>query len=81
VASIPTAGLIAGLINWEAVFYIHGGLSLIWCVLWVLFVSDTPSNHKFISEAEKDYILTPIDAGDAANGGGGHGAPVKTVST
>ncbi len=56
VISIPTAGLIAGSLGWESVFYIHGGLALIWCVLWVILVSDCPDEHKWISEEEKEFI-------------------------
>ena len=56
VISIPTSGLIAGSLGWQAVFYIHGGLALLWCLLWILLVSDTPEAHKFISKEEKEYI-------------------------
>jgi len=41
---------------WEAVFYIEGGLSLIWVVLWIVFVSDSPDSHKFITEEERHMI-------------------------
>eukprot|EP00095_Tigriopus_kingsejongensis_P005794 maker-scaffold88_size394946-snap-gene-2.23 protein:Tk05794 transcript:maker-scaffold88_size394946-snap-gene-2.23-mRNA-1 annotation:"hypothetical protein DAPPUDRAFT_52115" len=57
VISIPTAGLIAGSLGWDWVFYLHGGLAGIWCVLWVIFVTDTPETNKFLSQAEKEYIL------------------------
>ena len=30
VLAIPTSGLIAGWLGWEAVFYIHGGVSSVW---------------------------------------------------
>lgn len=56
VLSIPSTGLIAGSLGWEWVFYIHGGLALIWCVLWAMFVSDAPDKNKFISEEEKRFI-------------------------
>ena len=57
VISIPTAGIIAGTLGWEAVFYVHGGLACVWLILWAILISDTPENNKFISIEEKTYIL------------------------
>lgn len=57
VASMMSSGIINTLCGWEYVFYIQGGLSLIWCILWLLFVSDSPSSHKLASSAEKEYIV------------------------
>ena len=71
VISIPSSGLIAANLGWEWVFYLHGGLSLIWCLLWVIFVSDTPQSHGFISEAERDYIVA-----NAASAKAGKAPPV-----
>jgi ACS family sodium-dependent inorganic phosphate cotransporter len=46
VVSMMSSGIINTLCGWEFVFYIQGGLSLIWCVLWVICVSDTPASHQ-----------------------------------
>ena len=58
VISLVTSGLIADNpeLGWEGVFYIHGGLSLIWCILWTIFVRDCPENHHLISADELEYI-------------------------
>ena len=56
VISIPTSGVIAGALGWEAVFYIHGGLSIIWCFLWAFFVTDDTQKHPFMSVEEKKFI-------------------------
>ena len=60
VISLVTSGLIAShpSLGWEGIFYLHGGLSLIWCVLWVVCVSDTPQKHPFISDTEKEFIIS-----------------------
>ena len=42
----------------KAVFYITGGFSLIWCILWFIFLSDEPRDHKFIGEKEINFIET-----------------------
>ncbi|CAB4057066.1 SLC17A [Lepeophtheirus salmonis] len=38
--------------------YLLAGLALIWCVVWMIFVTDTPETHKFISESEKEFITS-----------------------
>ena len=38
-------------------FYVHGGLSCVWCLLWLGLVTDTPRKHRFISEEERKLIL------------------------
>ena len=47
--------------GWESVFYVHGGLSCIWCLLWLGLVSDSPQKHSFISAEERKLILESQD--------------------
>ena len=42
----------------KAVFYITGGVSILWCILWFIFLSDEPRDHKYISEKEINFIET-----------------------
>ncbi|PNF27742.1 hypothetical protein B7P43_G12798 [Cryptotermes secundus] len=60
VLSLLFTGLIVQYINWEAVFYIMGGLSSIWCVLWWLLMTDSPRINPYISEEERDYIASSL---------------------
>ncbi|XP_069700130.1 sialin-like isoform X2 [Periplaneta americana] len=60
VLSLLFSGLIVQHVSWEAVFYIMGSLSCIWCVLWWVIMSDSPSDNKFISTEERDYILSSL---------------------
>lgn len=48
-------GFIGASINWEAVFYIQGGLSVIWLVMWPLCVTDNPANNPYIRASEWHY--------------------------
>ncbi|CAH2007224.1 unnamed protein product [Acanthoscelides obtectus] len=57
------SGLIAASISWEAVFYIEGGVSLIWLILWMTLTADTPQSQRFISEEERDYIVKSLNQG------------------
>ena len=54
--SIPTTGLLAGTVGWESVFYVHGGLAVIWLFLWAILISDSPEMNRFISVEEKNFI-------------------------
>ncbi len=68
--SLPTTGLIAGsALGWEGVFYLHGGLAVVWCFLWVAFVTDSPSDHRFISNEERELIESSTNAGSSAKKG------------
>ncbi len=78
VIAIPTAGLIAGSLGWEAVFYLHGALPLLWCVLWVIFVTDTPLTHRFIEQQEVDFITASTQHTHEESGGGDQ-EKVKTM--
>lgn len=57
--SLPSAGLIASspALGWEGIFYVQGGLAIVWCLMWAFLVYDTPEKHPLVSEDEKNYIL------------------------
>ncbi|KAL8608008.1 hypothetical protein ACOMHN_023824 [Nucella lapillus] len=60
-AVFPTAALLckygfAG--GWPAVFYVYGLLGLVWCVVWMAVVSDSPETSGWIHPEERDYIVT-----------------------
>ncbi|XP_026823302.1 sialin-like isoform X1 [Rhopalosiphum maidis] len=46
--------------GWPNVFYFFGVTSLIWFVLWCLFVYNDPNSHPFISDVERDYLKQSI---------------------
>ena len=43
--------------GWPSVFYIFGGLGVIWGIPWFLLVHDLPEQHPRISFSELQYIL------------------------
>jgi len=79
VISLPFSGMLAEFLGWESVFYVQGGLCFLWYAAWIMFVYDTPSSHKFISEEEKDLINSGI--GTSAHSGGHPQVPWKAVLT
>ncbi|RVE46450.1 hypothetical protein evm_008917 [Chilo suppressalis] len=48
--------------DWANVFYLFGGLGVIWFIFWVLLCYSTPNTHPFISEEEKLYLNNNIAA-------------------
>ncbi|KAJ6648408.1 Sialin [Pseudolycoriella hygida] len=67
VASMLMAGILAGNWGWESVFYVMGGLSLIWTILWIWLVQDTPNKQPLISEEERSFIRTSLGTVDSHN--------------
>ena len=48
----PIGGIIAGSsLGWRAIFYFTGGSGIIWCILWLFLVYDSPAKHP-------RYLLT-----------------------
>lgn len=54
------AGLLAGSFGWESVFYVMGGLSCVWVVLWWILVQDKPGLQSLISIEEREMITSSL---------------------
>ena len=67
VISLPFSGILADAFGWEAVFYVQGGLAMIWCVLWIFLVYDSPQDHPRIHPKELELFESCMD-----DGGHGH---------
>jgi sugar phosphate permease len=42
--------------GWMYLFFVSSLLGFIWLILWVTLTSNSPNNHKTISNHERDYI-------------------------
>lgn len=60
VSNLISGHLIASTEDWASVFYLFGGLGLIWFVLWTLLCYSDPQSHPFISEKERKYLQTEL---------------------
>ncbi|KXJ75041.1 hypothetical protein RP20_CCG012388 [Aedes albopictus] len=54
---IGTGYIIAELHSWRLVFYVWGGLALVWYVIWEMFGFDSPEHHPFITDKEKQALM------------------------
>lgn len=65
--------------GWRACFMITGGLGFLWLAIWLLLYHK-PSEHKGVSDAEREYILSDQE-GDVAGKGMGWGEALKHKQT
>lgn len=52
----PALGIIIETIGWVWAFIIPAIVACIWGIIWYFTVADSPSEHWWISEEERDYI-------------------------
>lgn len=65
--SLLLSGVLADSLGWQFVFYVQGGLSIIWCVLWIFLVFDKPENHPRITFHELELFERSDQADDDAH--------------
>lgn len=54
---IGTGYIIAELHSWRLVFYVWGGLAVVWYVIWEFLGFDSPEHHPFITDKEKQSLM------------------------
>ncbi|GBP29492.1 hypothetical protein EVAR_93289_1 [Eumeta japonica] len=60
VLSMLMAGILTQNLGWASVFYVMGGLSCIWCILWIILIQDSPQQQPMISIEERTMIVTAL---------------------
>ncbi|XP_076093168.1 sialin-like isoform X1 [Mytilus galloprovincialis] len=43
--------------GWPSIYYVLGAVSFVWCIVWIVFVRDSPEEMPGITDIEKKYIL------------------------
>ncbi|XP_062566874.1 uncharacterized transporter slc-17.2-like [Saccostrea cucullata] len=43
--------------GWPFIFYTYGGVTVLWLIVWLIFVTDSPTSHRWISVQETTYIV------------------------
>ncbi|CAH6806331.1 Slc17a3 [Phodopus roborovskii] len=59
-AVLLVGGVIIEALGWPFVFYIFGAVGCACCLLWFILVYDDPFSHPWISDPEKEYILSSL---------------------
>lgn len=63
IVSMPLSGLLSeygfdG--GWPSIFYVFGLVGAIWCIAFLMMVSEDPESDKNIQEDEKKYIVSAL---------------------
>lgn len=59
IVSIPTISYLAIVLeNWQAIFIIVAILGFLWLIPWFIIVKGSPKNHAWLTDEERDYILS-----------------------
>ncbi|XP_054738585.1 putative inorganic phosphate cotransporter isoform X1 [Anastrepha obliqua] len=54
---MATSGIIASSsMGWPGIFYLSGGIGVIWAILWAIWGANSPAESKLISPEEKKFI-------------------------
>jgi len=79
IVGLTLSGLIVDSLGWEAVFYIEGPVALIFLLMWMTLVYDSPEQHPRISDKEKAYIARAM--GKTGNNQKKMPVPWKSIAT
>ena len=74
IIAIPLIGYLSIFMDWKLVFILIGVLGLLWLIPWLVLVKSPPKTHPWLSEDERQYILSgqineDVD-GDGTHDGG-----------
>lgn len=58
IISIPLIGYLALFFSWKVIFVLVGATGLLWLIPWLIVVKAPPGAHPWISDKERQYILT-----------------------
>ncbi|XP_008192799.2 sialin-like isoform X1 [Tribolium castaneum] len=58
--AFQVSGFLISALGWKSVFYVFGGVSTLWSLLWFGLIYDSPQQHPRISPEEKDLIESQI---------------------
>jgi ACS family hexuronate transporter-like MFS transporter len=58
IISIPLIAYLALFFSWKAIFVLVGLTGLLWLIPWWIVVKSPPGTHPWITEEERQYILT-----------------------
>ncbi|MRI00517.1 MFS transporter [Kriegella sp. EG-1] len=58
IVAFPTIGLLSVYFSWNWIFILVGITGLLWLIPWWILVKSPPKSHPWITEEERQYILT-----------------------
>jgi len=70
IIAVPLVAWLVLFLSWKAVFVIIGLIGLVWLIPWFVIVKAPPTEHPWITDQERDYILSgqkTLDESDSGN--------------
>ncbi|XP_026804633.1 vesicular glutamate transporter 1 [Rhopalosiphum maidis] len=64
VIGYPLCGWLAEKYGWPSTFYVPGFVAIIWCVVWLTCITESPVEDKHITKEELNYIVDSIGPTD-----------------
>ncbi|WP_299108962.1 MFS transporter [uncultured Winogradskyella sp.] len=58
IIAFPTIGLLSVYFSWNWIFILVGITGLLWLIPWWILVKSPPKKHPWITDEEREYILT-----------------------
>jgi len=58
IISYPLIGICAGFMSWQTIFLTVGVIGFLWLLPWFYIVKSPPKSHPWLTEDEKQYILS-----------------------
>ncbi len=58
IISIPLIAYLTVYFSWQMVFILIGAIGLLWLIPWIILVKAPPKYHPWITDEEREYILT-----------------------
>ncbi|RAJ15477.1 MFS transporter [Arenibacter echinorum] len=58
IIAFPTIGILSVYFNWQYIFILVGVVGLLWLIPWWILVKSPPKKHPWITDEEREYILT-----------------------
>ncbi len=58
IISVPLIAYLAIFLSWKIVFVLIGLVGLVWLIPWLVLVKAPPIKHPWITDEERDYILS-----------------------
>ncbi len=65
IISIPLIAFLSIYFSWKVIFVLVGLTGLLWLIPWMILVKAPPKAHPWITEEEREYILTGQKSVDA----------------
>jgi ACS family hexuronate transporter-like MFS transporter len=58
IISIPLIAYLTVYFNWQVIFVLVGVTGLLWLIPWLIIVKAPPKTHAWLTDEERDYILS-----------------------